>query len=797
MVTITAHMSKITGIDWSYQSEHELLSCSQDKTVKVSVVAPCDTCQSRVNHVPPSLIRSPFCSFGTYARLMSANKHCRLAPLWHVLATRYVKYATRDSITDTCHQPFGKGVITMAQRSDFTLRLWALKDLSAPVHCFMGHTDIVQAFDWRAVDRQEGDLFHQRDYQLITWAKDLHLRLWSIEPEVLDEMDDNPSNTPRSTSASGTAHMKQNAFNLLDDPNLITNFEQEVTYLEQKQIPNITIEDVNLATRVVTVLIRVDMRIVQLRVVFPSHYPNGAAPSFEFLNLTSLTHRDKTKLKEILSETANHYCERNRPCFEACLRQAAVALKSGEIGSSLENDGLPRSSPTPLSLNSGGGTLEGPLMPDFTSAISPAPPPRTASPATTVDSSDMRVPYPRTCSAVWSGTSKLVVWFNRTAVLGKTMADYKRKFGSAPEATRDNKPRDVISIAKYFFGTGDNDLLAGDHLMSDNVHDHVDMDYFGPSMSGLRGQSSLSSLNAAKSSRDQLALVSVRDMSVYMPLSEHLGIHYTVNFDKQLPAHLSRREQLCHICTLNAQAAHKVGREDLVQTWNLMSHVIDPKVYKTPNTSRDRAMMMMQNSAATLPWPLHPFGRHLVLNIVRHYEQMRDVQTLAMISCVLELAFTHLAASVESPAAPESEPAQPSRVSATNTPTVKMSSTTSSLIADYFSFFTQKQPSPKPKSHNNNNNNNSTNTTNTAPPSQYNSMSQLPEVSKLSPSPRVPSKSSWSLLEPSNTSAYHQYRKMYADVLYRWGLLNARASVLKYVEEASETHQGIGTCHVV
>lgn len=36
MVTITAHMSKITGIDWSYQSEHELLSCSQDKTVKVS-----------------------------------------------------------------------------------------------------------------------------------------------------------------------------------------------------------------------------------------------------------------------------------------------------------------------------------------------------------------------------------------------------------------------------------------------------------------------------------------------------------------------------------------------------------------------------------------------------------------------------------------------------------------------------------------------------------------------------------------------------------------------------------------
>ena len=32
---ITAHMAKIYGIDWSYTDEHELVTCSEDKQVKV------------------------------------------------------------------------------------------------------------------------------------------------------------------------------------------------------------------------------------------------------------------------------------------------------------------------------------------------------------------------------------------------------------------------------------------------------------------------------------------------------------------------------------------------------------------------------------------------------------------------------------------------------------------------------------------------------------------------------------------------------------------------------------------
>lgn len=33
---ITAHMAKIYGIDWSYTEEGELVTCSEDKQVKVN-----------------------------------------------------------------------------------------------------------------------------------------------------------------------------------------------------------------------------------------------------------------------------------------------------------------------------------------------------------------------------------------------------------------------------------------------------------------------------------------------------------------------------------------------------------------------------------------------------------------------------------------------------------------------------------------------------------------------------------------------------------------------------------------
>ena len=39
---------------------------------------------------------------------------------------------------------------------------------------------------------------------------------------------------------------------------------------------------------------------------------------------------------------------------------------------------------------------------------------------------------------------------------------------------------------------------------------------------------------------------------------------------------------------------------------------------------------------------------------------------------------------------------------------------------------------------------------------------------------------------------YDQFKKVYADILYRWDLLEKRAEVLKYVSIPAEPHTGVG-----
>ena len=48
------------------------------------------------------------------------------------------------------------------------------------------------------------------------------------------------------------------------------------------------------------------------------------------------------------------------------------------------------------------------------------------------------------------------------------------------------------------------------------------------------------------------------------------------------------------------------------------------------------------------------------------------------------------------------------------------------------------------------------------------------------------------LLDTCVMPQYDAYKRVYADLLYRWGLLSHRALVLKYVSTPTEPHQGLG-----
>ena len=59
---------------------------------------------------------------------------------------------------------------------------------------------------------------------------------------------------------------------------------------------------------------------------------------------------------------------------------------------------------------------------------------------------------------------------------------------------------------------------------------------------------------------------------------------------------------ISEICKKNLSAAMTIGRKDLVQTWSLLSLVLDKKL--APSDSMDES-----------PWALHPFGRKMVSSL--------------------------------------------------------------------------------------------------------------------------------------------------------------------------------------
>ncbi|KAI0368548.1 hypothetical protein BV20DRAFT_969152 [Pilatotrama ljubarskyi] len=141
---IREHSAKIYGIDWAHDRRNELVTCSLDKTIKVW-----DTHDAQPNIV---------------------------------INTSYPVWRARDL-------PFGQGVLSLPQRGETALEMYAYEDTTTPITKFEGHTDVVKEFVWRRGG--EGN----SDFQLITWSKDKTLRFWPVETDVIQKAGTTPTRT--------------------------------------------------------------------------------------------------------------------------------------------------------------------------------------------------------------------------------------------------------------------------------------------------------------------------------------------------------------------------------------------------------------------------------------------------------------------------------------------------------------------------------------------------------------------------------------------------------------------------
>ncbi|PWN47131.1 WD40 repeat-like protein [Violaceomyces palustris] len=154
LATIEAHESKIYGIDWSRDTSlglDRLVTCSLDRTVKFWDLSS-ESAQSAIGN--RELVTEPDSVIETQT------------PIWRAR-----------------HLPFGNGVMTLPQRGDTCLSMWAKDKPDKPVATFEGHKDIVKEYLFRSKGGQNRDA-DDRQFQLITWSKDQTLRLWPVSEET-------------------------------------------------------------------------------------------------------------------------------------------------------------------------------------------------------------------------------------------------------------------------------------------------------------------------------------------------------------------------------------------------------------------------------------------------------------------------------------------------------------------------------------------------------------------------------------------------------------------------------------
>ncbi|XP_022914138.1 GATOR2 complex protein WDR59 isoform X2 [Onthophagus taurus] len=268
---ISAHLSKIHGLDWSPRSETYLATSGQDCTVKFF-----DTTNAR-----------------RAESVLTTN-----APVWRARFT-----------------PFGNGLVTVVvpqlRRGENGLLLWNTDNRGSPVHTFVGHRDVVLDFDWRK--RLPNDV----DFELITWSKDQTLLIWKIDPFVQKLCGHRPEENAEEDLMEELVKTSSPKIQLL---------QQEFSLLNV-HIPNMEVVKMDVTRRTCTVKVDSSLGIVCLQVIFPNAYPHGVPPTFQIVQGSTIDAHLASQLTQTLNHVAQQRVIKNRTCLEPCLRQLVATIE--------------------------------------------------------------------------------------------------------------------------------------------------------------------------------------------------------------------------------------------------------------------------------------------------------------------------------------------------------------------------------------------------------------------------------------------------------------------------------------
>ncbi|XP_068438872.1 GATOR2 complex protein WDR59 [Clinocottus analis] len=636
------------------------------------------------------------------------------------------------------YTPFTSGLVTVMVpqlRRENSLLLWSTLDLNSPVHAFVGHDDVVLEFQWRP--QKQGS----KDYQLVTWSRDQTLRIWRVDPQLqklcvsdaVDELMDRMSlSVETETSLLSQEPDAQLGVGLANEN--LQDQDGALSSVVGSCVPQTLQQEfslVNLQIRNVDV----EMDALNRSCVVSAHFGSHQV--------------------RLVVKFPAQYPNNAAPTFQFVLPTTIPSATKTKIQKILTDTSLqkvkrnqnclePCVRQLVSCLESDMTQEDGPVSGPFVLS-NPVAPALQAFPRVTNtygSYQDANIPFPRTSGARFCGAGCLV-YFTRPITMHRSVPP--------TEPT----PRSLSALSAYHSGVltpmkmrseSQNTLrlYSGSPTRSDKDTVSISSFYYKERKS-RRFKTKREGMDPGN--RPKLAgKVIVQEISCLLSVHKALGDSYILNMN-----------DIQETCQKNAAASLTVGRRDVAKVWALASAATSQDL--SPDCDPD----------TETPWARHPFGRHLLETLLDHYSHMSDVQTLAMLCSV----FRAQAPPPDSSSLYGHLPAR-SSCSHSRYPSYTSSSVTSgSSTSDSVTTWTTGRDSDHAP-------------WGEASPDDYRQGYGDPRERE-----REQHDMNKRLLDPANTLQFDDFKKCYGEILYRWGLRDKRADVLKFSSSPPEPHKGI------
>ncbi|XP_077376566.1 GATOR2 complex protein WDR59 isoform X2 [Festucalex cinctus] len=642
------------------------------------------------------------------------------------------------------YTPFANGLVTVMVpqlRRENSLLLWSTLDLNSPVHAFVGHDDVVLEFQWRP--QKEAC----QDFQLVTWSRDQTLRIWRVDAQLQklcashlpDELMDGmvaileADKSPPSGDSDGQRARIPLSQHLHDQDGV----SMAAGGLEDTTATTTATATAAAASSGLAQTLQQEFSLVNLQI-------RNVNVEMDAVNCSCVVsaHFGPHQVR-LLMKFPGQYPNNSAPTFQFISPTSISAAMKSKIHKVLTDVSLQKVKRNQNCLEPCVRKLVSCLESHEDSPSSgpfvlsnPVAPTLQAFPRVTNtygSYQDANIPFPRTSGARFCGTGCLV-HFTRPISMHRV----------APPT--EPTPRSLSALSAYHSGVltpmkirseSQNTLrlYSGSPTRADKDAVSISSFYYKERKS-RRFKSKRDGADCGARSIKLAGKVIVQEISCLLPVHKVLGENYTLNM-----------RDTEDTCQKNGAAALAAGRRDVAKVWALAWAALGGGL--SPDSDPD----------ADAPWASHPFGRHLLETLVEHYSHMSDVQTLAMLCSVF--------------ADSDAEAAPPSRQAALP-PHTRYSGPSESALAlgcrD--------------------------------PPEQTNNVarSESPEDGRhgnqghAEPRERERHDLNKRLLDPTNTPQFDDFKKCYAEILYRWDLRDKRADVLKFASCAPEPHQGVELC---